>query len=115
MDTVWDDVPATPINTGKIDNWYNLLHRLQGGKALPYILDGSLKHLSDDTDFAVDGLFCEWAYWIDFSDRTFETVQGSPDRMGVHEKVKFEELGPEYVQQLEKSGKEEEDIDEEDE
>lgn len=112
-DRVFDDVRPIRINTGRLDNWYNLLHRLQGAKALPPILDGSLKHLSDDTKFAADTLFCEWAYYIDFADRTLEIIQGG--RMGVHEKAKFEELGEEYAEQLQRSGYEEEDEDEEDE
>ncbi|WVQ63222.1 uncharacterized protein L199_001373 [Kwoniella botswanensis] len=43
----------------------------QGAYCLPYILDGSLKHLIDGTEFVEDGLFCEWAYWIDFEKQVF--------------------------------------------
>lgn len=36
---------------------------------------GDIK-LKDDSDFAQDSLFCEWAYVIDFDKNTFEVYQG---------------------------------------
>ena len=57
-----------------IDSWDSLFHRAgtHRFKALPYILDGTLKHLPDETGFADDGLFREYAYWIDFENKVLE-------------------------------------------
>ena len=63
------------VSSQRLDDWYCLLHKLQGAKALPRILDGTLGHLTDETDFEEDELFCEWAYWMDWEKRTL-TVSG---------------------------------------
>ncbi|WWD08402.1 hypothetical protein V865_006514 [Kwoniella europaea PYCC6329] len=53
------------------NGYYALCRGIQGAYCLPYILDGSLKHIIDSTEFVEDGLFCEWAYWIDFEKQVF--------------------------------------------
>ena len=63
------------VSYQSLDDWYCLLHKLQGAEALPRILDGTLGHLSDDTAFERDTLFCEWVYWIDWEETTL-TVSG---------------------------------------
>jgi hypothetical protein len=55
------DFSSTSVNTRKLNNFYNLLHKVQGAAALPHILDGSLGHLTDNTAFLDDGMYCEWA------------------------------------------------------
>ena len=74
------------VDVGKqqLDTWYCLLRECQGAKALPLICTGELQHIVDDTNFAKQSLFCEWAYFIDFEKRVLETWRGfqnqvSPD------------------------------------
>ena len=50
---------------------------MQGIKAYNAILAGNLKHLSDNTEVASDGLWCEWAYFVDFDEGNLETWKGS--------------------------------------
>ncbi|KAJ3506975.1 hypothetical protein NLJ89_g6562 [Agrocybe chaxingu] len=54
-------------------NWFCLLYKLQGGAALPAIQSGNLEHLVESVDFLKDGIFCEWAYFIDFENQILET------------------------------------------
>jgi hypothetical protein len=42
---------------------------------LQRIWDGRQKHVIDQTSFAEDGLFCEYAYWIDFENKVMQ-VEG---------------------------------------
>ena len=56
------------INEGKTDNWTNLLYRMEGGRCLPQILDGSLRHLMDDTN----SYNWDYGYWLNFEERTLE-------------------------------------------
>lgn len=53
------------------------LHRDMGGEVLRRICEteGEFK-TADDLAFAADGLFCEFAYVIDFDDNTFSWYQG---------------------------------------
>jgi len=75
------------------DDWYCLLHKMQNGACLKEILEGNLKHLSDDTSFLEDGLFCEWAYFVDFEEGELETWS-SGQKVDV---VKFEDLKDDYM------------------
>lgn len=53
------------------------LSRDTGAKILPIIRETSEELLLQDaSDFALDGLFCEWAYVIDFDAGTFEVYEG---------------------------------------
>jgi hypothetical protein len=83
------------FNRQALDDWYCLLHKLQNGKVLQEIQKGKVKYLdesssssfsdlpstfiqnpalkSDAVDFLKDGLFCEWAYFIDFENQKLET------------------------------------------
>lgn len=60
------------VSEQSTDDWYCLTRNTHGQIRLMldcgYILDGS--------DFPYDGLFCEWAYIVDFDARMFEVYQG---------------------------------------
>ncbi|OCF58541.1 hypothetical protein L486_04574 [Kwoniella mangroviensis CBS 10435] len=56
--------------------WSELLRGMQGATCLPEILSGELKHLIDRTRFESNWLCCEYAYWIDFENQTFEMTVG---------------------------------------
>ncbi|TID23420.1 hypothetical protein E2P81_ATG02991 [Venturia nashicola] len=60
------------LRYGPAEDWYMLLHRMQGGRCLPAILKGDLLHLIDDSAFLEDTMFCEWAYYIDFEEEELE-------------------------------------------
>ncbi|KUJ21516.1 uncharacterized protein LY89DRAFT_376614 [Mollisia scopiformis] len=53
-------------------DWYWMLRKMQGSNALPEILSGNLKHMIQNVKFLKDGLFCEWAYFVDFEKKTIE-------------------------------------------
>lgn len=54
-------------------DWYELLQPLLAdGICLDLILDGRQRHMIDETDFANDKWFCEWIYWVDFENETFD-------------------------------------------
>ena len=53
-------------------DWYSLLRDLQGVGILNQVIRGKVKHMTDDGDFLVDGLFCEWAYIINLDEETLE-------------------------------------------
>ncbi|KAH8920872.1 hypothetical protein BT69DRAFT_1321182 [Atractiella rhizophila] len=55
------------VNVRSTADWYCLLNGTQGAKALPHLLSGTLGHMPDDTAFLKNGLFCEWAYFIDLN------------------------------------------------
>ncbi|KAE8453220.1 hypothetical protein EG329_011287 [Mollisiaceae sp. DMI_Dod_QoI] len=61
------------VNRRQADDWYCLLRNVQGAEALPEILNGNLKHMIQSVKFLEDRLFCEWAYFVNFEERTFET------------------------------------------
>jgi len=50
------------------EEWYFLLHKMQGAPALPAIQSGELKHLEESL-----GGDWNWAYFIDFENRLLET------------------------------------------
>ena len=55
-----------------LGDWYSLLHGLQGVGILNQVIRGKVKHMTDDGDFLVDGVFCEWAYIINLDEETLE-------------------------------------------
>jgi hypothetical protein len=58
---------------------YPLLTRDNGAAVLNMIMElpeGEKFWLHDSSDFAGDGLFCEWAYVVDLDKRTFEVYKG---------------------------------------
>ena len=59
-------------------------------------------------DFLEDGLFCEWAYFIDFEERKLETWKGeSGDGSKMIGEVTFDGLkseGKAYMEKMEKIG-----------
>ncbi|KAI0140488.1 hypothetical protein GGR57DRAFT_425267 [Xylariaceae sp. FL1272] len=50
-------------------DWHCLLDHTEGARALPYILDGTLEHLIDDTNFDYNLPGFQWTYFIDFEKR----------------------------------------------
>jgi len=86
------------------EDWYCLLHKMQGAPALPAIQSGELKHLVEYWDEKVNDCDWEWAYFLDFENRLLETW--------AYEKMlnitTFEELGKDgvdkYVARMEKLG-----------
>ncbi|WWC98656.1 hypothetical protein V866_005549 [Kwoniella sp. B9012] len=56
--------------------WSELLRGMQGDPCLPQILNGELKHLIDLAGFEYNWLCCEYGYWIDFENQTFEMTVG---------------------------------------
>ena len=83
--------------------WENLLGKLKGADMLPYIADGSLKHLIDNTSFLEDGLFCEWAYFIDLEAQELE-IWAYGD---LFEVMKFEEFSEQHMKLVQKRYNEE--------
>ncbi|KAF1813096.1 hypothetical protein P152DRAFT_338278 [Eremomyces bilateralis CBS 781.70] len=87
----WVDVHQSPVATELVEiyerygynyenfggrtrghsSWGDVLYTTQGTAALFEILDGKLKHLTDQTGF-LDRFGCEWAYFIDFELRQVE-------------------------------------------
>lgn len=55
-----------------LGDWYSLLYGLQGVGILNQVIRGKVKHMTDDGDFLVDGVFCEWAYIINLDEETLE-------------------------------------------
>lgn len=53
-----------PLQWGSID--------IRGPLLLPGILNSHVSKLVDSADFEDDGLFCEYAYWLDFENKTME-------------------------------------------
>ena len=86
------------VSSQSSNDWYCLLRNVQGADALPYILDGTLSHLTDNVDFEEDELFCEWAYFIDREQKVL-TVKG---RTGVAEKS-FDQLSEEWMLSLQEA------------
>ena len=65
-------------------------------------------------DFLSDGLFCEWAYFIDFENNKLEVWKGWG--YGLAEEISFEELrreGEGFMSRMEKVGRDEEQEEEE--
>ena len=65
----------------KFREQYPHLHRDMGGEILQYIVDlynngVGVIEVSNDLDFANDGLMCEWCYLVDLRSRTFEVYKG---------------------------------------
>lgn len=53
-------------------DWYSLLRGLQGVEILNQVIRGKVKHMTDDEDFLINELFCEWAYIVNLDDYTLE-------------------------------------------
>lgn len=68
----WTDLGVGGLREGQTPEWYNLLRRTQGDPDA--ILSSG--YLVDNREFARNSLFCEWAYVIDFDDRTLEVYRG---------------------------------------
>ncbi|PSS08969.1 hypothetical protein M430DRAFT_53546 [Amorphotheca resinae ATCC 22711] len=92
-----------------LGDWYCLLHKTQGAGALPEILKGNLKHQTENIQFLDDCLFCEWAYFIDFGNRTLEVWRAGQKI----DEITFGKLAQQdvaYMQRLEDMEESEEEI-----
>lgn len=94
----------TGVGSGDNSDWYCLLRHVQGAAALPHILDGSLTHLVDGTEFEEDGLFCEWSYFVDWEAREVHVKSGD----GHQKRVGFAELSPQWMAQFAKDCRDDE-------
>ena len=83
-----DQVPADEIekyakynegNVGEDGTWYQVLHKTQGNLGL--ILESGV--MTDDRDFALDSLFCEWGYVVNLDAMTLEIYRGFQTSKGV--------------------------------
>ena len=61
---------------GNFQRKYPELSRDTAAKVLSLIQNGKAKELSNNIDFAVDSLFCEWAYIIDLDREILEVYEG---------------------------------------
>ena len=66
------------VATGREDDWYCLLHNLQGNI---YAFNKAIEKnqylfMSDDSDFIKDSLWCEYAYIINLDTETLEFYKG---------------------------------------
>lgn len=106
--------PYSPYERDAL-GWYNLLRGMQDGRCLPQILSGKLHHLIDHSGFENDGLFCEWAYFVDFENQTLSIVSGGMFSEGVETTVAFKDLTLEWMRERRGQEDDETEEDEEDE
>lgn len=67
-----DTTVGGPATNTEITSYYQLLRKTQG---CPWLnLEAGV--MIESADFAYDGLFCEWAYVVDFDESTFEVYSG---------------------------------------
>jgi hypothetical protein len=101
---------------------YPGLSRDTGAEILNLIQKGTVRELYDDTSFAGDSLFCEYAYVLDLDNKVLEIYKGfnktvpkgrfakilNPDRSGGYgpvtllKKIKFADCGVKALKQLAK-------------
>lgn len=55
---------------------YPAMSRDAGGDILAMVADGGVEFVTDSRDFALDSLFCEWAYVLDLDANTLEVYKG---------------------------------------
>jgi len=67
----------TSVNKQTLEDWYCLLHDLQGEKILYEIALGNVEHMIDGHTFLADSLFCEWAYIVDLDNLTLNVYKGN--------------------------------------
>lgn len=79
LDTLWEknggDVALGTMPNDRYEQYtqaYPQLNRCVAAGILEMIQDGKIEFLHNSITFAADGLFCEWAYVIDFDKRMFE-------------------------------------------
>ncbi|TYJ53385.1 hypothetical protein B9479_005985 [Cryptococcus floricola] len=79
LKAIWGDEKG-PFGMGRsmgsMNTWSDVLVGAQGARALPFIQEGKLNHLIDSISFLMDGIFCEWAYFIDFHHEKLEVWGG---------------------------------------
>jgi hypothetical protein len=68
------------VYTGSLENWYCLLHDLQGVRILQEIARGKVHHMIDSHKFMADSLFCEWGYVIDLDSNVLIVYRGFQKR-----------------------------------
>ncbi|KAF2482417.1 hypothetical protein BDY17DRAFT_324704 [Neohortaea acidophila] len=90
----------TDRNLGRFDDWYTTLRWVQDGGCLQAILEGTLSHLIDYTNFENDRTFCEWIYVLDWEKRELEVVDHYHGI--VREKRSFAEVSEEWMDVMQK-------------
>ena len=83
LETLWEnnggDIELGTMQGDKYERYteaYPQMNRCVAAGVLEMIQDGKVNFLRDSITFAADGLFCEWAYVIDFDKRMFEIYKG---------------------------------------
>lgn len=90
----WDEFDVNIRESGlvdcKIGDEYNKKYpqfdRSIGAKILSYIYNNDYVFLRNSIDFAKDGLFCVYAYVIDFDKNTFEVYTGREEKPSDNER-----------------------------
>lgn len=90
------------VDVQNAGDWHCLLRNVQGVVALPHILDGTLTHLVDSTEFEEDDLSCEWSYFVDWEGRLVHVKGG-----GREGSVGFKEVSVEWMERVQKEANEE--------
>lgn len=84
-DAKWREVGADPdsgwVTMDQSEKFYAdprfaALSRDVGADVLQMVADGGVEFLRNDADFALDSLFCEWAYVVDLDKGVFECYEG---------------------------------------
>ena len=63
------------VNSGK-EEWYNLLRNTQGADGLERVFEGELPYWTDDSEFAKESMYCEFAYVLDLDNMTLDVFKG---------------------------------------
>lgn len=103
-----DQVAAHWAEFGVTDGWANMdqadrfkakypeLSRDTSAKVLDLIVDNPNLKLNNAVDFAADGLFCEWAYVVDFATGRFEVYKGFFTKTLTSGRFDYLDTGEEY-------------------
>jgi hypothetical protein len=76
------------VSERSLTDWYCLLHKTHGDIAKTLLCGYVVDHLS----FLTDSLFCEWAYIVNFDERTLEVYSGFQKEP--HEKGRYAATKP---------------------
>ena len=73
-------VQTTYDNVNDLCSAFPALSRDLGAGVLEYVASSTdTVNLHDDSDFALDSLYCEWAYVVDLDENEFHVYQGFND------------------------------------
>jgi hypothetical protein len=96
---------STSVSVQKVEEWYCLLHSLQGVGILEQILIGNVNHMIDSVEFLKDSLFCEYAYLLNLDTEEimffegFNTEPIDPD----NDPLGFASFKPEETREIERN------------